>query len=516
MPKASSRSRVFPSLARGALVVALALAVLLWAEREDYLLFHSLAELFSIIIATSAFVIAWNSRRLRRDSYLTFLGTGLLAVAAVDLVHALAYKGMGVFPGLGTDTATQLWVAGRYLEAGMLLALPAFIGRRVGSGILLAAFSLAVLLIFVSIFAWENFPTCFVSGQGLTPFKLISEYVICGLILVAMALLWRRRKALDGYVVGLMLAAMGTTVVQELAFTLYADPYGFWNFTGHCLKILAFFLLYKAIVETGFSRPVELLFRDLKEGRRHLEELNETLEARVAARTVEAEQRATEVRRLAMELSRTEERERRRLALVLHDHLQQLLVAAKMRCELVAAGTSAGERSRDLEQIEEILAESIEATRSLTAELSPPIIHQVGLVSALEWLRRETGKIHDLVVELQADPAVEPLMGEDMKLFLFRATRELLFNTVKHAGVKTAKVELIWDGGDELVLEVADEGRGFAPTGTPGRPTGGFGLSSIRERASLLGGGLEIEAAPGAGTRMRLRVPLAAQARPTV
>ncbi len=140
MTRALNRRLPLPAASWVALTTILVLSGLVWIKDQGYLLFHSLAELFSITIATSAFVIAWNSRRFREDSHLTFLGLGLLSVAAVELIHTLAYPGMGVFKDLGTNTATELWIASRYLEAGVLLALPLLVGRRVRSGVLLAGF----------------------------------------------------------------------------------------------------------------------------------------------------------------------------------------------------------------------------------------------------------------------------------------------------------------------------------------------------------------------------------------
>ncbi len=203
-----------------------------------------------------------------------------------------------------------------------------------------------VALIFASILVWKIFPVSFIDGQGLTPFKRVSEYVVCGLLAAAIVLLWSRRRAFDPGVLALLLGATAVTILQELVFTLYEDPYGPWNFIGHCLLITAFFLLYKAIVETGFVRPVDLLFRDLQRGRTALESLNATLEERVAARTAEAELRAAELREMALELSRVEESERRRLAEVLHDNLQQLLVGAKRFCELAGRRVRASSRRR--------------------------------------------------------------------------------------------------------------------------------------------------------------------------
>ena len=99
----------------------------------NYLLFHSIAEVFSIVVALGIFVIAWNSRRILDNNYFIFIGIAFLFVGTVDLAHTLAYPGMGVFPGYGTNLAAQLWITARYVEGFSLLIAPVLIGRRLRS-----------------------------------------------------------------------------------------------------------------------------------------------------------------------------------------------------------------------------------------------------------------------------------------------------------------------------------------------------------------------------------------------
>jgi signal transduction histidine kinase len=230
----------------------------------NYLLFHSLAELFSVIIAVGVFAIAWNSRRFLENNYLLFLGIAYLFVGSLDLVHTLAYKGMNIFPGFGANLPTQLWIATRYLEAVSLLLAPWFLNRRFNPAAMFAGYSLAFVLLLLSIFYWKIFPLCFVEGVGLTPFKRMSEYVICGLLAGALAFLWRQRAEFDGNVLRLIVWSIILTMVSELSFTFYVSVYGLSNFIGHILKILSFYQIYKALIETGLVKPYNLLFRNLK------------------------------------------------------------------------------------------------------------------------------------------------------------------------------------------------------------------------------------------------------------
>lgn len=244
-----------------------------------------------------------------------------------------------------------------------------------------------------------------------------------------------------------------------------------------------------------------------KADEKKLKNLNETLEQRVATRTASLITYQQRLRSLAAELTLSEQRERRRLSQVLHDHLQQLLVAALMRVGMVQRRTTDNQATGTLKQVADLLNESIDAARSLTIELSPPMLYERGLVPALDLLRRKDLEKYGLKIELHADPAAEPA-AEDIRVLLFQATRELLFNIVKHAGVDTATITL-QRIDDRVRLTVADEGAGFDPDRLgQGQPAGGFGLFSMRERLQMLGGAFTVDSAPGRGTRITLEAPV--------
>jgi PAS domain S-box-containing protein len=234
---------------------------------------------------------------------------------------------------------------------------------------------------------------------------------------------------------------------------------------------------------------------------------NEELEARVQERTKELAVRAKQLRALAGELTISEQRERKRLSTLLHDHLQQLLVGAKYRLSVLAKIGDAGIKTA-AKDVEELIDESIKSSRSLTAELSPPILHDAGINVGLEWLCRRMADTQGLFVDLTAEQT-GPL-PEDLTVLLFEAVRELLFNVAKHASTQSACIRLCCMDGS-LQLTVSDEGIGFDPHALPppGEKGKGFGLFSIGERLELFGGKLEIDSAPGRGSRFVLSVPIA-------
>lgn len=230
----------------------------------SFLLFHSLAELFSIAIAFCIFIVAWNSREFMENNYLLFLGIAYLFVASVDTLHTLAYKGMGVFKGYDANLPTQLWILARYLESISLLLAPFFLKRRLEVHWTLAIYSVAVAMGLFSIFQWNVFPDCFVEGMGLTPFKKASEYIICLLLLGSLGFLIRRKDLFEKSVLTCLVGAILTTIAAELFFTFYISVYGLSNLMGHLFKISSFYLVYKAVIHTGLTQPQALLWRQLK------------------------------------------------------------------------------------------------------------------------------------------------------------------------------------------------------------------------------------------------------------
>lgn len=286
----------------------------------SYLLFHSLTEFFSIAVACGIFILAWNTRRIEYNPYLLFLGIAYLFIAGMDMTHTLSYKGMGVFHLPEANLATQLWIAARYLEAVSLVVAPLMVTKRFNPWLVMACYAAAVSLLLASIFGWRIFPQCFVPGKGLTAFKVISEYIISLILIAAAILTLRIRQIFSPEVFRLLIAAIMVTIGAELAFTFYVSVYGFSNLVGHFLKIISFFLIYRAVVVTGLQRPYHLLFRDLKQSEQALARARDGLKERVRERTRELEKT---VRNLNQEILA---RERDQQALLASEEKYRLVV----------------------------------------------------------------------------------------------------------------------------------------------------------------------------------------------
>lgn len=242
---------------------------------QNYLLSHSLAELFNIVIFTGIFVFFWNTRRFINNGYLLFIGIACLFIGFIDLFHMFAYKDIGVFSGHNANLSVQLWIATRYLQSLSFLVGIFFIGRKLKIGWVMSGFTAITALLLASIFYWDIFPDCFIEGEGFTLFGQASEYTIAFFLLLAVWLLWQRRRAFERSVSLWLGGAMLVMVGSELIFTLSMDIEGFANLTGNILEIISAYFLYKAFVETGLREPYSLLFRELKQSEEALRESEE-------------------------------------------------------------------------------------------------------------------------------------------------------------------------------------------------------------------------------------------------
>ncbi len=231
---------------------------------NNYLLFHGIVEIFSIVIGFSMFMIIWISRKMMDNNYLRFIGIAFLFISFIDMIHTFAYSGMGVFQGFDGNLPTMLWIAARYLQAISLLIAPLMIRRKMRDHFWVIGYSIVISLLLGSIFVWNVFPVAYIEGVGLTPFKVNSEYLISLILLGSIVLLIRKRKIFGSNVYRLLIISIIVTIGSELAFTFFISLYGFSNLIGHFFKFIAFYLIYKAIIQTSIVKPYDLIFRDLK------------------------------------------------------------------------------------------------------------------------------------------------------------------------------------------------------------------------------------------------------------
>jgi signal transduction histidine kinase len=230
---------------------------------------------------------------------------------------------------------------------------------------------------------------------------------------------------------------------------------------------------------------------------------------RVEARTDELREARDHLRASTSEALLSEDRERRNLAVDLHDGLSQLLTLASMKLGLLRKSLDGRELDPGVREVEQLLAEARERSESVTFQLCPPVLHDVGLAEAAHWLADDLGRRYGLEVTVDDDGERWPL-DEVTRISLFRSLRELLINVAKHAQTSEARVRL-WGEGRSMMMSVEDRGAGFDHETLPP----GFGLFSIRQRLNHLDGDLQIESVPGSGTRIVVIAPMTAAAAET-
>ncbi len=431
-----------PLSARHAAGFTVIFGALILIGRANYLLMHTLAEMFSIIVAASIFMIAWNARRFTTNSYFLFVGVGLLFVAGLDLLHTLAYKGLNIFPAADANLPTQLWISARLVSSTSLLIAPVFLHRRLHALPALAAYAALTAFLLLSIFAWRIFPACYIEGTGLTPFKISAEFVISFFYIGSLALHYLNRREFDPAVLWLMIGSISLRVVSELTFTLYVDVYDIANMLGHFLKITAFYLTYKALIESALVRPYSVFFRQIEEKTRELERSNAELDhfASVVSHDLNAPlQTITGFAELVLE----------RNANSLDDkgkgHVKRIIDAA--------------------DRMERLIKSVLSYARVTTHSQG---FSNVSLQTALDIALANLGSsIEECGAEIKADelPAV---LGDEMQLV--QLFQNLLGNAIKYRGPEAPKIAIKAEktGGTASQqnvwrITVADNGIGIEP-----------------------------------------------------
>ncbi len=249
----------------------------------------------------------------------------------------------------------------------------------------------------------------------------------------------------------------------------------------------------------GFAK----ISRDLTE-RREAEDalrmMNESLERRVQERTAEMEDYQTRLRAMALQLSKTQEEERQRIAANLHDNLAQLLALSEMRLSGLKKRIDDSQLTKSLSDVEKYIDQAIKYTRSLMIDLSPPVLQKRELLPAIQWLAHEM-ETHGLKTTIRDDGKPKPVSDEAFTI-LFQGVRELLFNVIKHADCNRATLSLKRNGPC-VYVHVRDTGRGFDPHSSRQNDRA-FGLFTLRERLRLIGGRIEIDSKPRAGTHVMI------------
>ena len=765
------RERLILSLGDFVFLLTSILMLVLLLNTFKFIIFHSFVEMFCVVVAFSVFTVAWNARAIVKNNYLLLLGIGYLFTGYFDFLHTISYSDIDILTAYTADLPTQLWIVARFTEAISLLALPFFFDRSVKPGPTLTIYFLFTIFVTSAVFL-GRFPVCFVEGEGLTPFKIYSEYAIILILLGSAVLLHRNRRKIPLEIYKLLQAAILFTVLAEIFFTLYIDVFEFVNALGHFTKFISYFLIYKALVEEDLKKPYETLFRELKKeeeiARRNVEELSnvfnltavgmaqmnvqkkaftrvneqfcritgysaeellrksfvdithpedveqdvarferaargdapiwvsekryirkdgnivwvkvtgsiirdkmagsdysvaiiediteyreaqaqlreseakfrrfaesskdviwmattdlkkmifinqayerlfgkssrsiyedslsfmklihpddiqnfkksmerhinnnwsityriirpdgelrwvrnesapvydkhgkkylimgiarditqnkrleeeqrhqrEELEKIVEERTASLALTVEQLRNLTVQLTDAENRERKELAAILHDDLQQLLAAGGLHADRLRNSLESESQRQYAGIIIDVIDKAITSTRSLSYDLSPPVLDHGTMTDVIYWLVRRMKDLYELEVEVNI-PVVFDVESDSLRSFIYRSIKELLFNIVKHAGVNKVWLSTLYEK-EYILIYIADMGKGFDPAtiyeDVQVRDSG-FGLFNIQERLKFLGGSLKIDSRLGGGSRFVITLPLPEQKEPPI
>jgi PAS domain S-box-containing protein len=285
-------------------VVLIIPAILFLAYRWNPRFSHNLAEMFSVTVACSVFMLTWNARKFIDNHYFIILGIAYLFVGVIDYLHAALFE--GIFSHSEHSPSIEIWFAGRYLQSFALLSAPFFVSLKTRPGVVFTGFAAASTALVA--LAWNGgFPDYYRPGEGMTDAKAVSDHLVAGIQVLSIGTLWRVREHFDRDVFPLLVLSIIFSIAAQLSANIYTDAFVYNSIVGHYLMVVSFYLLYKAIIVIGLNRPYDLLFREMKRSEEEIRVARDELEARVAERTEELREVNVRLERELTERIRMEE-----------------------------------------------------------------------------------------------------------------------------------------------------------------------------------------------------------------
>lgn len=492
----------------------------------NFLLFHTVIELFCILVALGIAAIAMHTDGMQNDhnSFLSFFGVAYFFIAIFDLIHTLAYKGMGVFPGDTSNLATQLWIIPRYMEAITFLAVP-FLVTRIAKTKLHYLFPIASLILFVSVVV-GFFPDCFIPGEGLTSFKIISEYIISFILFIAALLIWKKRQSFDSDVLKYMLLACAATILAELSFTFYISVYGLSNMIGHLWKLVSYYFVYEIMIRKKLLEPYTII-----------KDLYQNVERKVATRTRELE--AANLRlhegqkvltQLNQKLGESNRLKSEFMATVTHE-LRTPLTSVVAFCELMLdeiPGPINDEQRENLldiktgsQQLMILINDILDMAKHEAGKLRIDK-EEVDLNDVFRIVRRSMSAIaHQNGISLNIEKVQLPLVYGDPQRIL-QSIINLISNSIKFTKeggriLVSAKVDnnlaaiSVKDTGEGIPLEllphIFEKFRQGDASLKRRRSGTGLGLALVKTLVELQGGHVAVSSEVGVGTEFTIYLP---------
>ena len=257
----------------------LSLTGLYHISQHNYLFFHCLTETFTIVITFSVFALFWNTSQFRDNSFFLVIGIGCLFAGLLDLIHVLTYQRMSIFPGIDQSVSIHAKSASQWSGGLACMIAFLFIRRRISRNLMLLVYSGFLAFTVGCIVFWHAVPTNLVKAEGTTPFGKVGWVISGTVFLVVIGLVARKRQEFDPKVFGIIVASLIAIVVETLAFAASDAETGFANVFAHLAQVVALYLVYKAFIEVGLTKPYDLLFDSLKQNEEALQHQRQFLEA---------------------------------------------------------------------------------------------------------------------------------------------------------------------------------------------------------------------------------------------
>ena len=488
------------------ILISIAIVASLYVSSEyNYLLFHTLVELFSIIIAAGVFMIAWNSRASEERNPFLLLGIGYLFVGLIDIAHTISYTGMSIIHETA-DYPTKLWIASRYMQSITLLLFPwvARSKRSYSPGFALAIYAAVSVFMFLSIFLWDIFPLCFEEGKGVTPFKKISEYIVSIIFLCAAFFVQAAKQSVPKSVRRRLIISIIFTIAGELLFTFYISSYGILNFAGHLLKAASFYFIYLALIVDEVQNRLRVI-EELSSARKALLKNEKKLIDANAAKDKFISIMAHDLRNPFSGVLTLSELMTKR-----YDKLNPQEI--KKQCIMIHEGISEG-----IDLLDHLL--SWGRAQSGRVQWTPMRFNLKGLISQdIEFIsstaERKGISINSLVdedINLYADPHMISTVIRNLLTNALKFTPRgcsIAISTSKKNNLVEVTVADTGIGMDKNAMEkLFQVGTHFTTPGTDGEHGNGLGLLLCRELIELNGGQISVDSESGKGSRFSFTVP---------
>ncbi|MDZ5473968.1 MASE3 domain-containing protein [Bacillus sp. 31A1R] len=459
-----------------------------------FLILHTILEFFSIFVSFIIFFQGWLTFKHAPSKHRLFVSILFFQVGAFDLAHTLLYKGMPFFQDANTlSKATWFWIIARLIES---IGLAFVFSRKKDSTIrntdknllFLSASIITGMIITGVVSIPEKLPVLLIEGQGVTPFKVLLEYVISVFHLITMVLIIKKyviTKKEDMLVVvgGLVFLLLG-----ELVFTLYNNVHSMMNLLGHIYKVLGYFYLMKGI----FFPQFEEIFVEKE---------------RAQTKWKEAETKLIEnEKKLSTLVIQAQEEERKRVSRELHDGIGQALYSILVSLKMIRKRKESEHLKEELQLIEQMTGESMEEVKRIATQLRPSALDDLGLLPAMKSFKDQFEQTHQIKINLKAEKVSKRLLPE-IETAIYRIYQESLNNIAKYAKATTIEVELRVED-DNLILYVEDDGDGFDIKEVLNKEGKGIGLYSMKERAQLLSGQFFVHSEINKGTIIEVEIPI--------